>query len=545
MRRTASIETCAAVKRAVWAIPPATGWHRKTLHLVSSRLFAPVFTLALVIALLGLINYWRLGFPTLLLTGIHVIALATLIWLVVAIQRELYTPLAHLRHWALRMRSGNLRARVPVAEQGESSELSRDINELSETLQALSEEMDAQVRKQTERIEQKKQSLKILYQVAASINAARDLDDLLSRFLTILTEVTHARAGTVRLLTDDNEHMRLVATHGLNDSFITQEQLIPVKRCLCGSAITGGSVASNADTHNCEKHLNGPLFDSDNTEIIAIPLEYRGKKLGLYNLFVDGPGLMEREDIPNLLTSIGQHLGMAIDKIRLDTEARRLSIIEERTLLAHELHDSLAQSMASLRFQASALEDGLRQHSVISSTELHRLRDGIEEANFELRELMAHFRAPVNERGLMPSLEAIIVKFRRTTGISVFLQNEYQHAALPATIELQVLRIVQEALCNIRKHSRARAVRIRLRYRPENQYQLMIEDDGIGINQGDSIRGASAGEHIGLSVMRERSERLGGRLSIDSDPGEGTRLELSFHYPQEQDEWVHVAGSAL
>ena len=519
-----------AGRSATWMIPPAAGWQRKAGRVLSGRLAVPLYGLAGVVLSLGAVAFWAPPHQAAAGLALAAIALALVVWLIAAIQRDLYAPLSYLRHWALRMRDGNLNSRIPVPKHGEFAELSRDINSLSETLQTLSHDMEDQVRRQTERIEQKTLSLQVLYQVAASINASKNLDDLLARFLRILTEVTNARAGTVRLLTDDDQ-MRLVASTGLDDDFLVEERLVPMNRCFCGRAITQGATLCNGQVRSCEKFLSRPLFDAADVEVIAVPLEYRGRKLGVYNLFVDRPGIMGREDLQELLTSIGQHLGMAIEKARLDNEARRLSIIEERTLLAHELHDSLAQTLASLRFQVSTVEDCLRDYPGVSRTELRRLRSGVEEAHFELRELMTHFRAPMDERGLIPSVEGVIAKFRKTTGISVFLQNEWQHSDLPANLELQLLRILQEALCNIRKHSQAHAVRIRLRHRPEHDYQIMVEDDGIGIPPAPNACDTDAGEHIGLSVMRERAGRMGGTLRVESEPGEGTRLLLSFRYP--------------
>jgi len=515
--------------RALWMIPPARGWHRKSGGLLGSGLAGPLLGLLAVLIAAGVLSL--AAAPPALSVALLATGIALLGWLAYRVQHELFAPLSHLRNWALRMRDGRLSARIPVPGQGEFAELARDINDLSADLQDLSQAMEAQVRKQTERIAQKTHSLQVLYQVAANINAARDLDDLLARFLSILTEVTGARAGTVRLLTEDG-HMRMIASTGLDESVLAQERLIPVGRCFCGSAITGGATVCDGKVHNCEKHVGQPLFESNEVEVIAVPLEYRGRKLGIYNLFVDRPGTIGREDMQDLLTSIGRHLGMAIEKARLDNEAQRLSIIEERTLLAHELHDSLAQSLASLRFQASTLEESVRDNSALSGTEVRRLRGGIEEAHVELRELMTHFRAPMDERGLVPSVEQTIAKFRKTTGISVYLQNEWGHAQLPANLELQVLRILQESLCNIRKHAKARAVRILLRHSGDSDYEIMVEDDGVGLAPSEQNRFGGPGEHIGLSVMQERAQRLGGALNIESDAGEGTRLVLTFRYPE-------------
>jgi two-component system nitrate/nitrite sensor histidine kinase NarX len=89
---------------------------------------------------------------------------------------------------------------------------------------------------------------------------------------------------------------------------------------------------------------------------------------------------------------------------------------------------------------------------------------------------------------------------------------------------MQALRIVQESLANIRKHAKAHTIRVLLRCRGPGQYLILVEDDGVGF-EGAAPKG-NPGEHIGLSIMEERARRVGGELSIESEPGEGTRVEL-------------------
>jgi two-component system nitrate/nitrite sensor histidine kinase NarX len=238
----------------------------------------------------------------------------------------------------------------------------------------------------------------------------------------------------------------------------------------------------------------------------------------------------------DLLTSIGHHLGMAIEKSRLDEEANLLSIMEERTRLANELHDSLAQSLASLKFQVRVLDELLHSGSEADLwQEMELIENSLDEAYTELRELIAHFRAPVDKRGLLPAVEQAVERFRRNSGISAYLQIEWDGVDLPAEVEIQVLRIIQEALANIRKHSEANAVRVMLRAGGGNNYRILIEDDGIGI-QG-MVLDDRPGEHLGLKIMRERATRIGGDLKIESDAGEGTRIILSF--PQQDNETMH------
>lgn len=493
--------------------------------------------LGILLFILGILNIWfllhtdagswlHLANSVLLLGGVLLLSFTFHI-----ARRDLLGPLTEMRDWVGKMREGHLSARLPQSDQPDFSELYEDINALGERLESLSLDLQSEVEKQTQRIQQKTHSLEILYDIAANINAARDLEDLLTRFLHTLKDVVDARAGTVRLLTDGG-NMQLIASSGLDQEVVKREQLISIDRCLCGQAAQSGEVYALNDLEGCGQFAGRPFFDNSAVEMIAVPLRYRGSVLGVYNLFTEHRGLVEREDMKNLLTSIGHHLGMAIEKSRLDEEANVLSIMEERTRLANELHDSLAQSLASLRFQVRVLDETLHSGKEAALwQELEIIENSIDEAYTELRELISHFRAPIDKRGLIPSVEQAVERFRRNSDISAFLQLEWDDNRLPAEVEIQVLRIVQEALANIRKHSQANAVRVLMRAGRDSHYMVLIEDDGIGIQ--NKVMEGGPGEHLGLNILQERAARIGGTLKIESESGEGTRVILRFPKPAE------------
>ena len=486
-------------------------------------------------ALLGLILLLLLRLPEfqntlLLLFGLLISCGIVLLFAIsLAFRRYLLKPSDELKHWSEQIREGNLAIRLHPEEMGELKEVAKDINNLLAYLQNLSKHMDDEIKRQTHRFEQKANSLQVLYDVAASLNASRDLKDLLTRFLHTMRDIVNARAGTVRLLTENNE-MELVASIGLDDAVVEEERIVPVQRCLCGNAVTEGEVLFQHDLNSCNRWVGRPMIGGDDMEMIAVPLQYHGKNLGVYNLFVEKSDIDSHEEVKALFTSIGRHLGMAIEKAHLDDEAKRLSIIKERNALAHELHDSLAQTLASLRFQVSMLDEAIdRQGADITHKDIQQIKGGLDEAYTELRELLAHFRAPINSRGLLPALEDLISNFRKQTGMHVLLQKEWDATRLSASMEMQVLRIIQEALANTRKHSQAHTVRVLLRCNKDDEYHILIEDDGVGMDR--PAFSGHPGEHLGLSIMKERARYLGGDLRIESEPGEGTRVQLSFRQP--------------
>ena len=445
------------------------------------------------------------------------------------VKTRLFAPLTDLREWARSMRDGNLSARIPEPEYSELSALVTDINNLGDSLRSLSREMDDRVNNQTITLQRKTRSLEILYDVAARSNSAKNLDELLIAFLNTLTEIVYAHAGTVRLLSDDNQ-MRLVGSVGIEEDIAESIQFVPIEHCICAQEFSKNMILCENHFEQCQNCIGEKLFEGDKLENIAIPLRYQNTTLGIYNLFVEKLGLSEREDIKDILTNIGQHLSMAIEKSRWDEESKRVSIMQERTMLAHELHDSLAQTLASLRFRVNMLQKTLKQPEKTNNTdaqnELEQIRTGLDEANFELRELLEHFRIRMDERGLVPATEDLINRFRSESHIQVFFQNECSNLKLAPMLEVHLLHIIQEALTNIRKHSDAKNVRILMRCGDDVLFHVLIEDDGMGIEHdlGDS----RPGEHVGITIMKERANRIGAKLTIESDSGEGTRVELEL-----------------
>ena len=378
----------------------------------------------------------------------------------------------------------------------------------------------------TEPLQPRALPLEILYDISAAINASRDLDDLLERFMQTLQPLFDAHAVTIRLTTDEGD-MHLLASQGLHREVLKCEELLAVQNDLWDKTIKKGSILLEHNLQPCSEILKTTSCNKDSLCMISVPVRHFSRVLGVYTLFVDNTSFAVQNDLKPLLTNIGRHLGIAIEKSRLDEHAHHISIKEERNRLAQELHDSLAQSLASLRFQVRVLDETLHQGNESALwQELEKIENSLDEANIELREMINNFRAPVHEQGFLPALGKLITRFRSETSIHVYLQNEWSTASLPKEVEIQVLRIIQETFANIRKHSKAQHVRLLLSGSADDHYRVLVEDDGIGI--GD-LPHSSAGEHIGLSIMQERAKRLGGELRIESERGEGTQVTLVFH----------------
>jgi len=215
---------------------------------------------------------------------------------------------------------------------------------------------------------------------------------------------------------------------------------------------------------------------------------------------------------------------------RLARHSDRLLRFEDRSAIANELHDSLAQSLASLKMQVRVLDDTLRQDNEVAIwKEMENIQAGLDEANIELRELITYFRLPVDGNGVVSAIEKAVSRFRLTSSIEAVLQNHWPEVNLPVEYERQVLRIVQEGLANVRKHSGADMVRILLN-QAHDARRVLIEDDGIGM----SLTSGEIDNHFGLSIMQERAGSIGATLQLESEPGDGTRIILTLPIMQDK-----------
>lgn len=460
----------------------------------------------------------------LLICGLFLLA-----YTVYRIRQQMLKPIAGLRNWSQRIRAGDLHTHIDLPPRGEFASLIQDVNGLTDELHILTEEMDQRVREQTAHIANKSRSLEILYDITTSLSSTGSLDELLEQFLDTLMTLVDARAASVRLV--EGLQTRLVASRGMSKQIREEDLLVDMNRCLCGRISQHGGLGIQKGIEPCNQFLSCAVVKGTCSEMVVVPLQYQDRILGVYNLFLERPSSELGKDARDLLNSIGKHLGLAIAKSRLDVNARRLAIMEERNMIGNELHDSLAQSLVGMRLQTKMLGETLYRKDVrAAQSEVRRLNTAIDEAHTSLRELLSNFRSRMDERGLVYAVQDLIYNFKQETGINTYFHTGdiKDHAGLTPAQEFQAYRIIQEALANIKKHSNACNVRILFNRQDDGGCTILIEDDGLGI--GDEKETANPGEHIGLSVMKERAYALGGELEIESETGEGTHIIL--HIPQ-------------
>ena len=216
-----------------------------------------------------------------------------------------------------------------------------------------------------------------------------------------------------------------------------------------------------------------------------------------------------------------------------EKEKNKVLIIEERFKIASELHDSLAQTLASLKIQARVLDESIHQGDDSQMwNELEKLEDSIHRANAEIRELIKQFRTgPKATKNFITELENLIDSFKKeNSSIKIFLQIEDKKVNLSDDQSRNTLKIIQEAITNVVKHSQAKIVRLFISKEKDNTVNVLVEDDGIGIAKSCFIGHEEevSGEHFGISVMKDRANQMNAMLDIESEPGEGVRIKLNI-----------------
>ena len=370
----------------------------------------------------------------------------------------------------------------------------------------------------------------ILSQIAASLSAGQDLEGLLQRFLGTIVELCGATAGAARVLSDDGTRLQLVGAVGLPAEVLEREASVPLDCGVCGDAARSDSIVEATDVGICAEHSSCSYFGSDCTGVLAVPLRHRGRILGVYNLFL-GPNQRIGSDTLSLLRSIGELLGLALENARLARASMRATLMNERHLMANEVHDSLAQTLYYMKMRMSLLRKAVAEHDEAGSLKyLADVNDALAGAYTSLRELLTHFRSRMDPQGLLHALTATAQSYYEKTGVELEFENSAPELNLPVEQELQVFHIVSEALANVSRHSDARHARLALGWH-DGHYEITIEDDGLGITvphpaaKGQRSRNEA---HYGISIMRERARRIGGDLQIETRPGGGTRVRLRF-----------------
>lgn len=256
------------------------------------------------------------------------------------------------------------------------------------------------------------------------------------------------------------------------------------------------------------------------------PLYEAGRLLGVLLMATSRLNFFQPRQTP-FFAAIAHQAALAISNAQLHTRVQQMAILEERYRLSREIHDGLAQTLGSLGWHLDYLRTLLDQGELDSlQLELERARQMVRAAYLDVREAIDGLRVQSDHPGNLPAaIEECVAEFEQRLDVAVALEMDQPPEALPAETALQLLRIMQEALTNIRKHARATQVWIRLQHLAEEDcLSLTIADNGVGFDPA-LPRGRG---HLGMSTMRERAQSQQGDLTIVTGPDQGTRLTVTL-----------------
>ncbi|MFI5526489.1 GAF domain-containing sensor histidine kinase [Streptomyces platensis] len=282
-----------------------------------------------------------------------------------------------------------------------------------------------------------------------------------------------------------------------------------------------------ADVRTDPRFGGWPAAHPDMSDFLGLPVADGDEILGalfLANKRCPKPagGCGFTEDDERLLGILAQHAAIALTNARLYERSRELTIAGERARLAHELHDAVAQKLFSLRLTAQAATALVDRDPARAKDELHQVAALAAEAADELRAAVIELRpAALDEDGLVATLRSQAQVLDRAHSARVTFEA-HGLRALPAAQEEAVLRVAQEALHNALRHSGAKTVEVSLT-RDGQGALLRIADDGCGFDPRAVRR---AGRHLGLVSMHDRAGGVGGKLTVESEPGKGTAVEM-------------------
>lgn len=347
----------------------------------------------------------------------------------------------------------------------------------------------------------------------------KEIKALLDGFLEPIIKSVGASGGAIRMLSPDGLELHIAGAVGLPQEIQEGEGHVDLGCGVCGQAAREGGLQT-AKAATCARLSGMRFFKSGCKGIVAVPLEFRGKRIGVFNLFFDD----ERElgnEAAQTLRCFAEMIGISLENARLARENRRMQLMAERQAIANEIHDSLAQTLAFSRMRMSVLQEAVRrQDEVLTQKCLNDVNEALDTGKKSVRELITHFRCQMDPLGLRHALQVLAGEFVGRTGIELEYVNTQADFAMPMEHELQVFNIVREVLANIAAHSGASHASLRVG-RAAGRYVFEITDNGTGMPGSIPPEG-----HYGLTIMRERARRIGAKIDVDSAKGQGTRVRL-------------------
>lgn len=420
------------------------------------------------------------------------------------------SPLRDLLGCASAVRRGDFSRRTHVQSEDELGQLAYTFNLMAEDLSIIYNDLEDRVREKTVDLEQRNQSLELLYKTTRRLSEVPLDNTVYEELLGDIRSLVGTGPGTICLgETGTSQAFKLASTRP--DIFTKPDICNPPN---CAACFEGGV----PHTVEVEQDIDHTLL------VFSTPIKDTEQQYGV--LLVECPEAHPLEAWQErLLETVASHIAIALNIARHHSQDRMLALLEERGVIARELHDSLAQSLSYLKIQVSRLDAALVEpcESNTISAITGELREGLNSAYRQLRELLTTFRLRIDEEGLNSALEMTVQEFNERSQVEITLENQLGNCKLTPNAEIHVIQIVREALSNVLRHSQASHAVVSAEYSIDGDVIVAIDDDGIGLPQETERT-----HHYGLTIMKERALGLSGALCMLPSEMGGTRVELSF-----------------
>jgi two-component system nitrate/nitrite sensor histidine kinase NarX len=430
-------------------------------------------------------------------------------------------PVEKLRLGFESVKSGMLNTRVQIDAKDEFGDLAIGFNAMTENLNDLYSGLEAKVKEKTLHLQERQNRLQALYDLSFFVSTEGNLEKLAKGFSERILILCKASAIAIRWTDEANRRYFLLSGADLPASIIDEEQCLISGNCYCGQS-TGNSEIQIV-TFNPIEERERHCVKAGYKTLVTIPILFQKSLLGEIDVFYAHEYVIDTEQ-KALMETLAHHLAGAMEALRIKALEKEAAISEERSLLARELHDSIAQSLAFLKIQVGMLRDEIIEPATNKAkTILGELDEGLRESYSDVRELLLHFRTRTNSEDIEPAIKTTLQKFEHQSGIKTELFISGQGLPLRPDIQIQIMHILQEALSNVRKHSRATIVKVEVQESP--QWVFKVIDDGMGFPVASDPVDST---HVGMSIMRERANKIGAQLDITSHSLGGTSISLAL-----------------
>jgi len=430
-------------------------------------------------------------------------------------------PVEKLRLGFESVKSGKLNTRVQIDAKDEFGDLAIGFNAMTEKINDLYSGLESKVKEKTLHLQERQNRLQALYDLSSFVSTEGNLEKLAKGFSERILILCKASAIAIRWTDEANRRYFLLSGADLPASIINEEQCLISGDCYCGQSTSNTEI--QIITFNPREEFERHCVKAGYKSLVTVPILFQKSLLGEIDIFYAQEYVIDVEQ-KSLMETLAHHLAGAMEALRIKALEKEAAISEERSLLARELHDSIAQSLAFLKIQVGMLRDEIIEPATTKAKIiLGELDEGLRESYSDVRELLLHFRTRTNSEDIEPAIKTTLQKFEHQSGIKTELFISGQGLPLRPDIQIQIMHILQEALSNVRKHSRATMVKVEVQESP--LWIFKVIDDGMGFSISSNSVDST---HVGMSIMRERANKIGAQLDITSTSLHGTCICLAL-----------------